>query len=75
MATFNDWHKLNLSKESRYATTPVEFNKSNSINTIYKIQEQHMAKAKQSGDSAKIKAADQFCKNLETEVRFIRNSK
>jgi len=76
MSDLKDWSNYNLSKESREAVTPTtEFSKSKSIYHIDKIQEQYMAKAKESGDRAKIRDADRFCVALEKEKSFLRNSK
>ncbi|OPX88980.1 MAG: hypothetical protein A4E53_01713 [Pelotomaculum sp. PtaB.Bin104] len=68
--------KHQLSPEAQRSIEPTEsFNKSEAINQVYKIQEQYMAKAKASGDQGKIREADRFCRNLEREISFYRNSK
>lgn len=40
-----------------------------------KMQDQVIQKAKQSGDQAKVRDADQFAARLQKEVNFIRYSK
>ncbi len=66
--------KQNLSPEAQRNIEKTDsFNKSNAINTIYKIQEEHIQKARESGDRQKVREAHEFARRLETEIRFLRN--
>jgi hypothetical protein len=73
----NDLNKIkhNLSPEAQRKFEPAEFNKSATVETIYKIQEQNIKSAEQTGDRQKIREAHDFARKLEGEIRFLRHSK